>query len=1014
MKMDRTELQKQADENIDELMNKLDRLTFFKILPSIKTTPDMNLKIIRKYPSYFESISAKDKTYEMCMCIIECGRFRNPLERSRIPKRFWDNELLASCVKNSADYSSALDIWNCILQKSPGKRSEKEFWETMLREPNAITVEKALEEDIFERYGFDLCDIISRNGLSLKGVSKSMQSEELYETAVKSNGLALEFVPVRKRSSKLCELALRNNPFALRYCPKRCWTEDAFFKVVFEAPDLIALAPAKIRKCISWSDLIERNWRFIAYAPAEYISIEQAAFAYQKILDIREQMALRCNDRESGWKDTIRKDQERQSEREFLLKIAQNLPEEAHNDKKIISLERRLKLRTYVSRTFDSERRVYFVDEKFNYIKKSIDSSEYLALREAGESYFHIDGCNYDLCDGAKVEHHEFSSFDDFLSYCGGDLEGVGQDILLSRELDDGTFYNRTILSWMNAGNADLLNEEASDNLSAVSDEAIQLEFLRDFKVFNNESARKIYYISDIHLMHKLAKKFPDGASKLEIQAYICELVKNMFQDNALERIRIQLRPDVLLIGGDTASNFEIAELFYEAVSDTWHGLVITVLGNHDLWSFSNLESAYQKYRELFQRLGGNFISLNGLLLYDTILWKQYISQSKLKDANPVQLKNLALRSSLILFGGTGFSGKNSTFNAKTGFIYRQAMNREDDIRETENFESAYNKLLGCLGDETVVVLTHTPKEDWSSAPYHPGWIYVNGHTHRNYYRNDDKMIVYADNQIGYKRVELGLKYFYLSKYCDIFRFYKDGVYSISRADYLDYLNYIGSPGKFKDKDGEVLLLKRSGFSCFISRRMDNRRIYLLNGGVLNTLSHDIDYYYENMEYYAKSVNETLKNYYAALNHIAGATRAIGGSGKIHGSIVDIDFYNHIFLNPLDGSITPYYALDMIRKFSYPSLEKLLLEQAPELHENYIKALNDNGKADKLAIFRQGNLKNSEYSGAIFVGDTSMYSLSRIMRSYQYLRENNLIRRWDDALISKMRMLAENQKEISD
>ena len=66
-------------------------------------------------------------------------------------------------------------------------------------------------------------------------------------------------------------------------------------------------------------------------------------------------------------------------------------------------------------------------------------------------------------------------------------MEGVGQDILLSRELDDGTFYNRTILSWMNAGNAELLNEEASDNLSAVSDEAIQLEFLRDSKVFNND-----------------------------------------------------------------------------------------------------------------------------------------------------------------------------------------------------------------------------------------------------------------------------------------------------------------------------------------------------------------------------------------------------------------------------------------------------------------------------------------------------------------------------------------------
>ena len=100
-------------------------------------------------------------------------------------------------------------------------------------------------------------------------------------------------------------------------------------------------------------------------------------------------------------------------------------------------------------------------------------------------------------------------------------------------------------------------------------------------------------------------------------------------------------------------------------------------------------------------------------------------------------------------------------------------------------------------------------------------------------------------------------------------------------------------------------------------------------------------------------------------------------------------------------------------KFKYPSLDALLQERLPQLHESYAKSLADDGKANKLAIFRQGNLKTSQYSGATFVGDTSMYSLSRVMRSYQYLQENRLIRRWDESLVQKMKSLAEKRNQLS-
>jgi len=38
---------------------------------------------------------------------------------------------------------------------------------------------------------------------------------------------------------------------------------------------------------------------------------------------------------------------------------------------------------------------------------------------------------------------------------------------------------------------------------------------------------------------------------------------------------------------------------------------------------------------------------------------------------------------------------------------------------------------------------------------------------------------------------------------------------------------------------------------------------------------------------------------------------------SIHACIVDIDFYNYIYLDPVDGSINPYYATSIVNKYLY-------------------------------------------------------------------------------------------------
>ena len=53
--------------------------------------------------------------------------------------------------------------------------------------------------------------------------------------------------------------------------------------------------------------------------------------------------------------------------------------------------------------------------------------------------------------------------------------------------------------------------------------------------------------------------------------------------------------------------------------------------------------------------------------------------------------------------------------------------------------------------------------------------------------------------------------------------------------------------------------------------------------------------------------------------------------GRVHGCIVDIDNFNHIYLNPYDGSVTPYWATSKYLKFAYSNVVSLIAAKRPEM-----------------------------------------------------------------------------------
>lgn len=209
----------------------------------------------------------------------------------------------------------------------------------------------------------------------------------------------------------------------------------------------------------------------------------------------------------------------------------------------------------------------------------------------------------------------------------------------------------------------------------------------------------------------------------------------------------------------------------------------------------------------------------------------------------------------LIIFGGIGFAGKNSNFNANSG-IYLNVLNREEEINESNNFFRLYEKVTESLKGMNLIVMTHMPLKDWAGhEKYKDGIIYVSGHNHRNYYNDDGKIRIYADNQLGYKGKNINFKSFSVELGYNWFNDYKDGIYEISREDYIKFYRGINENVTF-NRDFVNLYMIKSKKTYMFLLKTNKGPLKILNGGsIKDVCKQDLNYFYDNLLKYSKSVS---------------------------------------------------------------------------------------------------------------------------------------------------------------
>lgn len=278
---------------------------------------------------------------------------------------------------------------------------------------------------------------------------------------------------------------------------------------------------------------------------------------------------------------------------------------------------------------------------------------------------------------------------------------------------------------------------------------------------------------------------------------------------------------------------------------------------------------------------------------------------------------------------------------------------------------------------------------------------------------------------------------------------YEDGIYDITVDDYWSFYRKITTNLRFRPRftyTHSVKFIKNSGFFMFVSVS-EKGAASLLQGGSLRRLKRPLQYYYERLPEYANTVLFKFSRYWDALYSISKQIQSVAPnekeiknyykkyidkckkqdisvwdyerwkhtckdqysfSGKVHGCIVDIDYFNHIYLNPYDGSIAPYFAPSMYEKYVYPNVASLIATQRPEMLPAFNRAIEantdktsralllaDSKETRLLSVLEQEEIATYD----VPVTDTSMYELSNRIKLLQTIYDYHFVGVWYDNIL---------------
>ncbi len=857
---------------------------------------------------------------------------------------------------------------------------------------------------------------IRKDGLLLRKIYKTEQTPEMCKAAINQNPKALQYASRACIDKRICLAAVKKDGNVFRYVPSKFITKEMCLLAVEADAELLNNVPDNLRTreiCLLAVTKKPETLHYILHERRyEILNEKTSAQLLNSLVQINIKWLMYMPDCRKGifiCLTYIKND----------FSTSQFLPMSIKRNQEILDYQKSQGKVNILSKQYNSETGLFTIEIEVAYDSKSsiLDDTRLVEksytviveFRNFDEFYNHLDGNLYD----AELITYKFEGID-LKQY---NIEGavIHQDVLTEQGMFDGSYFEGL--------------KEHIEHMDLIELEKNEICLKADFNYpkpvdedgyerFDNDHV-PFFYVSDIHLCHRVLHKFNWKATKEEVGWYVKLLARKMF-----ETVGTIPYGSYLLIAGDTASKFEVAKIFYEEIVRFWKpNKIVVIPGNHELWDPDvDMENNIQVYRDYFKGLGITFLQ-NDFLLVKNRNQQFILSEEKILQLSEEQIRELARECSIAILGGIGFSGLNDKYNAVNmpyGKSFEESSEAalQRDISEARRFDSLYRKLLLALPHNRVIVITHMQKCDWNSDSHNPNWIYLNGHNHQNYFDISSKKVVYADNQIGYKKTILGLKYFYIDNEYDIFAYLEDGIHEITNSQYYDFNKGKIVQMKFGREDGQIYMIKKNGkymffIYCLYSKQSKNKHLYLLTGGrqgkLLRDNLEDLEYYYNKIDIYTENVHLLLDRYTGKQKIISRLIKELGGSGKIHGCIVDVEkpgnfeafSYCHMFVNPIDGKVTPYFAYDMTSRLVYKDFKALLESQkvCKLLHDNYTRREKD--QSLRLPTLQYSSqLEEWGDENSIYDEGSYLYKISRIIKSLQYVAKKGIVRIWNEDLLN--------------
>ena len=328
------------------------------LIRGIDLTTERCLIAVEQMGCLLKDIPVVTKTYDICLAAVN----QDGSALKHVPKKMKTEELCLAAIKSNAEAISYIP--------------EDIITPTMYTE---IIIQKGeLLEYVPEKYRLKKrCTLaVKQNGLALKFVPKKLLTKELYLAAINQNGLALEYIPSRNKTKKICSIAVENNPLAIEFVPNRFRTDELYFSA------------------------LKKDWKVFLFAPEKYITLENIVNLLKRILDN---------------KDTDI------ASYDILENIICSLPKSINNNKKIITLERKLGLRYFKSKKYVAEKNIFTTTEYVCYESDDI-IKEFINFKDF-YNYVENDLYNADLYDFDFNGTTEFPEANDIIK---SSYESVG------------------------------------------------------------------------------------------------------------------------------------------------------------------------------------------------------------------------------------------------------------------------------------------------------------------------------------------------------------------------------------------------------------------------------------------------------------------------------------------------------------------------------------------------------------------------------------------------------------